>query len=240
MEESMRIRKETLQKCRRIIVPSGYMRELLAANGCDMSKIVLVPHAIEPIGKMPFDNLDGRLVRFGYIGRIDSSKGLHVLLDAVEQLPHGKVCEIHVFGGARNAGDQEYLQKTLSKYKGKSAVNSHGIIAYEKLADAFASIDVLIVPSRLPEAFGLVVQEAFSAGRPAIVFDSGALAEQVRDGVDGFVIKCGDSHALAAAMQRFIARPQLVKEMSDKIRPVKTISQYTDEIESLYRELIAS
>jgi glycosyltransferase involved in cell wall biosynthesis len=238
VEESMRIKKEAFQKCGPIIAPSKYMLDLLVSNGCDLSKMVLVPHAIEPMGKMSVDNLAGRAVRFGYIGRIDSSKGLHILLSAAELLPDDRVCEIHIFGGARNAGDQEYLQKTLAQYKGKAVVYSHGIIEQGKMAEAYAKIDVLVVPSRLPEAFGLVVMEAFSTGRPVVVADIGALAENIRDGVDGFVVERNDHNSLALAMQRFIERPQLINEMSGKIRPVKTITEYADEVETLYNDII--
>ncbi|MGQ9648204.1 MAG: glycosyltransferase, partial [Thermodesulfobacteriota bacterium] len=81
--------------------------------------------------------------------------------------------------------------------------------------------------------------EAFSAGRPVIVTNSGALREQVRDGIDGFVVERNNSKALAEAMQKFLDNPNLILEMSNRIRPVKTIQQYVDEIEKIYGQLIS-
>jgi glycosyltransferase involved in cell wall biosynthesis len=90
------------------------------------------------------------------------------------------------------------------------------------------------------EAFGLVTVEAFSAGRPVIVANSGALPELVRNGVDGFIVERNNSKFLAEAMRKFIENPDLVAEMSRQIRPVKTIQEYVDEVEKIYDQLIFS
>jgi glycosyltransferase involved in cell wall biosynthesis len=213
---------------------------LLTRNGCDPSKITVLPHGIEPLCKSPFEPFAGRLFRFGYIGRIDPSKGLHILLKAMESLSNRKLCELHIFGSARNPWDEEYRKKTLANYHRKVKVFDHGFIPYEQIKQAYQNIDVLVVPSILPEAFGLVVAEAFSAGRPVIVTNSGALPEIVRDGIDGFVVERNDSKGLAEAMQKFIEKPDLVLEMSNQIQPVKTIQQYVDQIEKIYCQLISS
>jgi glycosyltransferase involved in cell wall biosynthesis len=240
IEQSISAEKKLLEEAGLIIAPSMAIRELLIRNGCGASKIILLPHGIEPLKKSIFETFAGRLIRFGYVGRIDPLKGLHILLKAMERLSNGKICELHIFGASRNPWDEEYRSKTLSNYNGKAIVFDHGLIAHEKLDEAYASIDILVVPSVLPEAFGLVVAEAFSAGRPVIVMNSGALPEIVRDGVDGFVVERNDSEALAEAMQKFIDNPDLIIEMSRQILPVKTIHQYVDEVEKIYHQLIST
>ncbi len=240
IEQSISAEKKLLEEARLIIAPSMAIRELLTRNGCKAEKITLVPHGIEPFHKLPIEKIDGRPIRFGYLGRIDPSKGLHILLKAAELLSDGALCELHIFGATRNPWDEEYYKKALARYRGKTKVFSHGSIGQNKLSEAFAKIDILVVPSLLPEAFGLVVQESFFAGRPVIVANSGALVEQVRDGVDGFVVERNNSKALAEAMQKFVDNPELIIEMSRQILPVKTIQQYVDEIEKIYHQLISS
>jgi glycosyltransferase involved in cell wall biosynthesis len=240
IEQSLAAEKVLFPRAQLFIAPSQAMKELLTRNGCDPCKITVLPHGIEPFKKCPFETFGGRLIRFGYVGRIDPSKGLHILLKAMERLSNGKICELHIFGASRNPWDEEYRSKTLSNYNGKAKVFDHGLIPYEKLNEAYASIDILVVPSLLPEAFGLVVSEAFSAGRPVVVMNAGALQETVRHGVDGFVVERNDSKALAEAMQKFIENPNLILEMSNQILPVKTIQQYVDEIEKIYHQLTSS
>lgn len=240
IEQLIESEKILLTQAQSFIAPSLAIKELLIRNGCDPSKVTLLPHGIEPLNNVPFEPFAGRLFRFGYIGRIDSSKGLHILLKAMESLSNGKFCELHIFGAARNPWDEEYRKRTLANYRGKAKVLDHGLIPPKKIKEAYQNIDVLVVPSILPEAFGLVVAEAFSAGRPVIVTNSGALQEVVRHGMDGFVVGRNDGKALAEAMQKFIENPNLVLEMSNQIRPVKTIQQYVDEMEKIYHQLISS
>ncbi len=240
IEQSLAAEKVLFPRAQLFIAPSQAMKELLTRNGCDPCKITVLAHGIEPLKKSPFETFAGRLIRFGYVGRIDPPKGLHILLKAMESLSNGKTCELHIFGASRNPWDEEYRSKTLSNYNGKAKVFDHGLISHSRLNEAYASIDVLVVPSVLPEAFGLVVAEAFSAGRPVIVMNSGALPEIVRDGVDGFIIERNDSKALAEAMQKFVDNPDLITEMSRQILPVKAIQQYVDEVEKIYHQLISS
>ncbi len=238
IEESMRQKKIVLEKAQLIIAPSQFMRKVLVKGGCNPDKIHVIPHGIKHIGRIPMEDIKDRPIRFGYIGRIDPSKGLHILLEATEFLRNGSSCEIHIFGAARNPWDEEYKKKTIRTYKGKTKIIDHGMIPHEKISEVYAEIDVVIVPSILPEAFGFVVAEAFSAGRPVIAFNSGALAEAVTEGQNGFIIEDNKSITLARYMQAIIDRPEIVIEMSEKIPAVKTIKEYIDDMEIIYRKII--
>jgi len=41
-------------------------------------------------GKTPVEKNSDRPVRFGYVGRIDYRKGLHLIIDALEEIPFEK------------------------------------------------------------------------------------------------------------------------------------------------------
>lgn len=238
IEQTIAAEKIVLEHAQVIIAPSLTIRDLLIRNGCDPQKIVVIPHGIVPIKSFPLGDIKNRPVRFGYIGRIDPLKGLHIMLEAAELLPDGSLCELHIFGAARNPWHEEYKKNILHKYRGKAKVFDHGIIQHDRLSEAFAIIDVLIVPSLLPEAFGLVVAESFSAGRPVVVFNSGALTEQVRHGIDGFVLGRKDSRVLAEAMEKIIDEPKIITGMIENIPDVRTVKEYVDYVDTFYRELI--
>ena len=240
VEQSLNSKKILLQQGELFIAPSQAIKELLIRNGCDASKIIFIPHGIYPINKIPFESFTNRSIRFGYIGRIDRSKGLHVILEALEMLAGRGSYELHVFGAARNPWDEEYYNETLTNYRGIAKVVSHGLVHHNQIEEAFSKIDVLIVPSLLPEAFGMVVQESFSAGRPVIVSDVGGLRELVRNGVDGFIVERNNKESLAKAMNKFTGNIDLIDEMSNQIPSVKTIQQYTGEIEELYKNILCS
>jgi glycosyltransferase involved in cell wall biosynthesis len=216
------------------------MKKCIVLNGVDEKRVVVLPHGIEPIGKMPLEPVSGRPVRFGYVGSINSPKGFDVLISAFKQIASKQGCELHVFGEPQYAWEKSFLDQVLTRYSDSSGIFIHGRIDLEDRYKTYGNIDVVVVPSTCMEAFGLVTVEAFSAGRPVIVANSGALPELVRNGVDGFIVERNNSKFLAEAMRKFIENPDLVAEMSRQIRPVKTIQEYVDEVEKIYDQLIFS
>ncbi len=238
VERSLEGKRIVLDKAGLIIAPSVWIRDLLIRNGCDSSRVVVIKHGIESVGHVPFESFEGRLVKFGYIGRINHPKGLHVILQALEILGDEGQCELHIYGKTLYPWEDEYLKRSLKNYKGSSRIEMHGNMPNQKLEEAFKNIDVLIVPSLVPESFGLVVYEAFSAGRPVIVFNSGALPELVRDGVDGFIVERNNSRLLAEAMRKIIFNPGMIFNLSSRLPLVKTIQEYGDEMEEIYRGVI--
>jgi len=238
VEQNILEKRSVLNLAQCIVAPSLFVRDLLVKNGCDFRKILTAAHGIDPIEKSPIKELGKRPVRFAYIGRIGPRKGLHILLESAKLLPENSECEIHIYGAATASEDEKYCKQIMSGYKGKATIFMHGVIPHDKLYETFAMIDVLVVPSLIPEAFGLVVQEAFSAGRPVIVANSGGLAERVRDGKDGLVVERNNPPSLSRAMQKIIATPGLIWEMTKDLPHVKTATEYVDEMEALYRFMI--
>jgi glycosyltransferase involved in cell wall biosynthesis len=223
-----------------IVSPSNAIRMLLIRNGVTPDRIRLEPHGIEPLTRTPIPPFAGRSVRFGYVGRIARDKGLHVVFEALQRLEANARCRFLIAGKAQTNGDQQYLNDLVQSYDGPAGIEVLGYSPPDELSALFSRFDVVIVPSLVPEAFGLVVAEAFSAGRPVIVSDSGALPELVRDGVDGFVVARGDSEALAKKMLEFIEHPDLITRMSDSAPAVRTIGDYAGAMEQLYSGLLAA
>jgi glycosyltransferase involved in cell wall biosynthesis len=240
VEKSMEGDRVILNECRYIISPSRAMKELLVRNGVSPEKIFFLHHGIDPLPRLPIEPLNGRPVKFGFIGSFGIPKGLNVLIKALEMVSNQDKCELHIYGGGIGKSNNSYLEKCLKRYKAKANIVNHGYIPNDKIIDAYKSIDVLVVPSIYLEVFGLIILEAFSAGRPVIVSKSGGPEELVRDGVEGFIVERNNSKSLAEAMQNFIENPNLILEMSNQIPSVKTIQQYTDEIEELYKNILCS
>jgi glycosyltransferase involved in cell wall biosynthesis len=85
---------------------------------------------------------------------------------------------------------------------------------------AVARVDWVLAPSLWWESAPRSVEAAFRAGRPVICSDRGGLAERVTDGVNGLHVPLGDPDALAAAMARCLAEPDLWDQLAAGIPAV--------------------
>lgn len=130
---------------------------------------------------------------FGYLGRLDASKGVDTLLEAARLLWDFD-CRFHLAG----PGDPGMARAMIDQYGLASRVTLEGPV---HAASFMAGIDVLVTPSRALETFCNVVMEAACLGIPSIVSDRGALPERVAYGAGGWIVPAGDANALAEAMR---------------------------------------
>jgi glycosyltransferase involved in cell wall biosynthesis len=106
-----------------------------------------------------------------YFGKLIHNKGVHLLLDAVREL---KVRTIVVgFGDLR--AELEAMAPAGTLFTGP--------LDHRHLVHLLPAVDVAVVPSIFPEAFGMVAAEAASAGCPPLVARHSGLAE-VAEGIE--------------------------------------------------------
>ncbi len=131
----------------------------------------------------------------GYLGRLESTKGLEFMLDGLAQTPQVRVL-------LAGKGADEYVNGLQQRY---AAAPNIEFLGFTKPADLFARIDLLIVPSVWEEPLGRVIYEAYAHGLPSIVMRSGGMPEIVEEGVTGFVVRPGDAEQLSALVRRLAA-----------------------------------
>jgi glycosyltransferase involved in cell wall biosynthesis len=68
----------------------------------------------------------------------------------------------------------------------------------------------------------------------------GALAEKVRDGVDGLVFPPGDADSLRQALQRLVDEPDLLQRLRRRIPPPVDIVEHAGQLETVYGQLVAA
>ncbi len=109
------------------------------------------------------------------------------------------------------------------------------------VSDVLKSMDCFVLASHW-EGFSLSVLEAMAVGLPVIVSRVSGAAEAVLDGETGFVVPIGDSRALAAAMQRMIADPQIAKAFGrsgrQRLEQKFTMENMIRNIERLYEKVV--
>jgi spore coat protein SA len=137
-------------------------------------------------------------LRIGCIGRISGEKGQREFVAAAsrihEVLPECcfVVCGEALFGSADSGRYAEEVRRASAGLP----IEFRGWVG--DVYDVLAELDLLLVPSRGPEATTRVIPEAFAAGVPVIAFDTGGISEVVENGVTGLMVRSVEEMAGAA------------------------------------------
>ena len=237
IRESLQHKALVWEKAPLWIAPSKAMAGFLRLQGIPGSRIRHIPHGMEPVTGVPPVLSAGGPIRFGYLGGASRVKGLHILVEAASHMDASIPFELHLFAKAAKPWEMDYLEQVRRVRVDSAKVVWHDPVPHERIAAAYADFDVLVVPSNCLEVFGLVVLEAFTAGRPVIVSDAGGLPELVRHGVDGLIVPHGDASALASALVRLAADPTQVAAMSSAIQPIRSVSEHVEDLLTAYASL---
>jgi glycosyltransferase involved in cell wall biosynthesis len=133
---------------------------------------------------------------FLYVGRLSAEKEIERLKPILLANPKARLALV---------GDGPH-HKHLQQHFASHPVHMAGFLHGEELAQAYASSDVFIMPSR-SETLGLVILEAMSSGLPVVAARAGGIPEMIQEGVNGFLF---DEEAEAiAAINQILASPGL-------------------------------
>ncbi|MGH9606014.1 MAG: glycosyltransferase family 4 protein [Terracidiphilus sp.] len=143
-----------------------------------------------------------------YVGRLSPEKEIERLLPILEAVPGARLALVGD-GPHRPALEHYFAHHFAHRFPKRSGPHSAGAPVFtagflegDELADAYASSDLFLMPSR-SETLGLVVLEAMASGLPVVAARAGGIPEMIEDGVSGFLF---DSEAGAAAtVQRLLA-----------------------------------
>jgi phosphatidyl-myo-inositol alpha-mannosyltransferase len=156
----------------------------------------VVPNGVAlPEGGVPAPPLrgPGDPLRIAFVGQTVERKGLPVLLRAFEALRLQVPTELTIVGATADE-----IAPLLVDAKG---VHALGRIDDAGRQAAIAGADVLAAPSLGGESFGMVLTEAFAAGRPVVASDIAGYRDVVTDGVDGLLVPRGDATRLAETLR---------------------------------------
>jgi glycosyltransferase involved in cell wall biosynthesis len=87
-----------------------------------------------------------------------------------------------------------------------------GVMAHAEIAPLLGDLDIFAMPSRR-EAWGVAAAEASAVGLPVVASRVGGIPEIVVDGETGLLVPAEDPDALAAALDKLLADPELCAQM---------------------------
>lgn len=136
-------------------------------------------------------------LRLLYAGRIHESKGVDILLRALDKLnSEGKKVDIKIAGH----GQQE--DELRAKFGEHDWCSFLGFVSQQELANLMMQADMLCIPSVWAENSPGVVIQALGNGLPVIGSNRGGIPELVLDGVNGRIVRDQTDDAWISAIRK--------------------------------------
>jgi glycosyltransferase involved in cell wall biosynthesis len=205
-----RVFYENLSKSKVLFPPSRFVKDIYRSNGYDDSNLEVLPLGIT----RPTQNTDTGTrpehLTLGYVGTLIHSKGLHILLNAIQNLK-GSPVRIKIYG--RDDADPGYAKRVHRIIENDERISFEGPFEIEMRDKIYNQIDLLVIPSLAQETFSLVAREALIRGVPVIASKVGALPEIIQHGRNGFLYASGDSVALAKLVREVLDTPGLLDSL---------------------------
>ena len=153
--------------------------------------------------------------RLLFFGIVRPYKGLDVLLRALARAP----AHVTLTVAGEFWGDSTEMDNLIAELGLADRVTLRpGYVPADQIPALFGAADALVMPYREATASQNATL-AFAHGVPVITTTAGALAEAVRDGVDGLTCAPGDAEDLLRALKE-ISDPQVVRRLRAGIPPV--------------------
>jgi glycosyltransferase involved in cell wall biosynthesis len=221
-------------KCWRVLVPSEHTRQLLIGAQGQADRIEIWPRGVDTVLFTPAKRsarlrdeweVSDRRPAIVYVGRVSREKGLRLLPRIGASL-----CALGIDHRFIIVGQGPMLDELRQRLP--DAVFT-GVLSREGVAEALASSDLFVFPSRTDTA-GNVVLEAQASGVPVLVTDSGGPSENMVAGATGAVRSDDDPMCWAYAIAELLRGGRLA-QMAESARAYALTRRWDMALEPLYR-----
>lgn len=196
--------------------------------------VVMPEAAAQPPAR---DDAPPQLLFLGIVGR---RKGIPELLAALAGAAAEGCAATLVVGGN---GEVDQARRMAQSHGIGARVQFAGWVGSDRKQQLLRDSDIYVLPSH-HEGLPVSILEAMSWSLPVVSTDVGAIAEVVRDGVDGFIVPPGDVAALQRALTTLSESAELRQRMGASARQ-RVAQEFAREVvlprlERIYDDVLAT
>lgn len=184
---------------------SQFLQQQAATASTTAASNTVIPWGLN-LDQFPYRERTHPPTKLLYVGRLDSSKGVHTAIQALGILHrelHLSDLTLTIVG----TGAQDYmirLHELVVREGLTNAIRFHGSTPREGLPALYAEHDILIFPSVWEEPFGIVLLEAMASGLAIVATLTGGSAEILQDGKTALRFTKEDAADCARQVQRLV------------------------------------
>jgi glycosyltransferase involved in cell wall biosynthesis len=217
------------------LVFSPYCVDVTSFDADEAARTRLRPDARRELGVD-----DGHVVLL-YAGKLSHRKGVDLIMRSVRVLPPAMRQRIVVVF----LGDGDRRAELVAQADEEPQVRARflGFQNQTCLSRYYHAADLLVLPSRRSETWGLVVNEALHHGLPCVVSDQvGCVPDLIEDGVTGAVFQTESTVGLAAAIEstRSLSGDLRIREACRQTVARYSVDGAAQGIRSAYAAVVAN
>jgi len=215
------------------VLPTAWLGSLLRLN-----RMETIVHGLPRTNLVQVSTIPSKPL-FAFVGRLVTTKGVRVLLEAAQRLKaKGLEFRVKIAGQGPDRGALEDFSRELGL---QSCVEFLGYVSPKDLSAVLSDASAVVMPSLAGEVFGLSAAENMSNGKLVIASDLGSLREVIGD--SGMIFSAGDSVALGDRMEEVIANPDTITRLGraahERIAEKFALESMITDHYVLYRRLLA-
>ncbi len=209
-------------------------------NGYFRGEYSLLPNGVDlehfDASLPPFEEYRDGMTNILFVGRLEKRKGLDYLIKAFGRLKaEDDNLRLMVVGPPSRLLNK--YQKYIRKHHIRDVIFL-GRATYEDLPRYYQTADIFCTPATSCESFGIILLEAMAMGKPIVASRNEGYRKVMADGDEGILVPPKDAGALAEALKRLIADPELRVQMGRRgqIKAVRySWEKLTGQVLEVYR-----
>lgn len=182
-----------------ILSMSQYVKQGLVSQGVDENRITLLPYPMDMSDYNPPDRstrtFQNKPLTIGFVGAVNLRKGAPEFLETAKRFNKRQVQFVMV-------GQNHLNTDKLAAYQ--DHVQMVGKVPRDHITDWLNKFDIFFFPTTCEGSAGSVL-EAMAMGLPTVTTPNAG--SQIRDGLEGRIIACGDMDGYFEALTELIENP---------------------------------
>ena len=224
-------------------------KQTLIYNGVDLDAFQALPEEVESLRAELLPDASDASILTGVVTRITPEKGIHFLVRAIAELKNrsatiGVDIKLLIVGGPYFQKDVDYmneLKQEITDLGVEDSVIFTGFLSDTRVVTSL--LDIMLVPSIIPEACPRTIIEAMATGKPVISTPLGGSKELVTPET-GILVQPEDASAIADAITTLATDRERLKAMGkasrNRAEQLFSSKKNTTLTEAVYTELLAA
>jgi len=198
-----------------VVTTTAGIRDSFTESYGARGRVHVVPNGCDP-PESAFTGLPAGEPEILYAGQLYPWKGVDVLVEALAQVPRGRLV---ILGGIEGEADTARVRALVDRLGLEDRVEMPGLVPQARVADALRRATVVAVPflrTAMTERHTspLKAFEAMAAGRAIVASDLPSTREVLRHGHTAWLVPPGDAPALAAGLRRVLDDRALAESLA--------------------------